>query len=87
MSHQILEFVESLKIKILNSSPYYGQVESSNKTLIKLVIIYNNDLEYGAHKTGNQWKHEGHEGFRLIRASWRITTIRPVFWCIMIHCV
>jgi hypothetical protein len=39
MSHQVREFVESLKIKLLSSSPYYaqanGQVESSNKTLIK----------------------------------------------------
>jgi transposase InsO family protein len=41
MSHQVHEFAESLKIKLLSSSPYYaqsnGQVESSNKTLIKLI--------------------------------------------------
>jgi MinD superfamily P-loop ATPase len=41
MSHQIREFIESLKIKILSSLPYYahanGQTESSNKTLIKLI--------------------------------------------------
>jgi IS30 family transposase len=41
MSHQFKEYANSLKIKILNSSPYYaqtnGQVESSNKTLIKLI--------------------------------------------------
>jgi hypothetical protein len=41
MSHQVCEFVESLKIKLLSSSPYYaqanGQAESSNKTLIKLI--------------------------------------------------
>jgi transposase InsO family protein len=41
MSHQVHEFVESLKIKLLSSSPYYaqanGQAESSNKTLIKLI--------------------------------------------------
>jgi transposase InsO family protein len=41
MSHQVHEFVKSLKIKLLSSSPYYtqanGQVESSNKTLIKLI--------------------------------------------------
>jgi hypothetical protein len=40
MSHQVCEFAESLKIKLLSSSPYYaqanGQAESSNKTLIKL---------------------------------------------------
>jgi IS30 family transposase len=41
MSHQVCEFVESLKIKLLSSSPYYaqanGQTESSNKSLIKLI--------------------------------------------------
>jgi transposase InsO family protein len=41
MSHQVREFAESLKIKILSSTPYYaqanGQAESSNKTLIKLI--------------------------------------------------
>jgi transposase InsO family protein len=40
MSHQVCEFAESLKIKLLSSLPYYsqvnGQTESSNKTLIKL---------------------------------------------------
>jgi hypothetical protein len=38
---QIREFVDSYKIKLLNSSPYYAQAnsqaESSNKTLIKLI--------------------------------------------------
>jgi hypothetical protein len=41
MSHQIHEFVESLKIKLLSSSLYYAQVigeaESSKKTLIMLI--------------------------------------------------
>jgi hypothetical protein len=41
MSLQVHEFAESLKIKLLSSSPYYakdnGQAESSNKTLIKLI--------------------------------------------------
>jgi hypothetical protein len=36
MSHQFKEFADSLKIKLLNSSPYYAQaneqVESSNKS-------------------------------------------------------
>jgi transposase InsO family protein len=40
MSHQVCEFAESLKIKLLSSSPYYahanGRAKSSNKTLIKL---------------------------------------------------
>jgi hypothetical protein len=41
MSHQFKEFAGPLKIKLMNSLPYYaqanGQAESSNKTLIKLV--------------------------------------------------
>jgi transposase InsO family protein len=41
MSKEVREFAESYKIKLLNSSPYYGQAngqaESSNKTLIKLI--------------------------------------------------
>jgi hypothetical protein len=41
MSHQVHKFAESLKIKLVSSSPYYaqanGQAESSNKTLIKLI--------------------------------------------------
>jgi IS30 family transposase len=41
MSHQVRDFAESLKIKLLSSLPYYthanGQAESSNKTLIKLI--------------------------------------------------
>jgi hypothetical protein len=37
MFHQVHEFAKSLKIKLLSSSPYYAQAESSNKTLIKLI--------------------------------------------------
>jgi hypothetical protein len=41
MSHQVREFAESLKFKLLSSSPYYaqanGQAKSSNKTIIKLI--------------------------------------------------
>jgi transposase InsO family protein len=41
MSHQFKEFARSLKIKLMNSSPYYaqanGQAESSNKVLIRLI--------------------------------------------------
>jgi hypothetical protein len=41
ISHQFKEFAGTMKIKLLSSSPYYaqinGQVESSNKTLIKLI--------------------------------------------------
>jgi hypothetical protein len=41
MSHQFREFTESMKIKLLNSSPYYvqanGQAKASNKVLIKII--------------------------------------------------
>jgi hypothetical protein len=41
MSHQFREFMESMKIKLLNSSLYYtqanGQAEASNKVLIKII--------------------------------------------------
>jgi transposase InsO family protein len=41
MSQQFREFMESMKIKLLNSSPYYvqtnGQAEASNKVLIKII--------------------------------------------------
>jgi hypothetical protein len=41
VSGQVREFIESYKIKLLNSFPYYaqanGQAESSNKTLIKFI--------------------------------------------------
>jgi hypothetical protein len=41
MSQQVCEFTESLKIKLLSSSPYYAQAnvqtEPSNKILIKLI--------------------------------------------------
>jgi transposase InsO family protein len=41
MSQQFREFARSLRIKFLNSSPYYaqpnGQAEASNKSLIQLI--------------------------------------------------
>jgi hypothetical protein len=41
LSNQFREFAESMKIKLLNSSPYYaqanGQAEASNKVLIKII--------------------------------------------------
>jgi transposase InsO family protein len=41
VSGQVWEFIESYKMKLINSSPYYAQdnaqAESSNKTLIKLI--------------------------------------------------
>jgi hypothetical protein len=41
VAKEVCDFVNSYGIKLLNSSPYYGQAngqaESSNKTLIKLI--------------------------------------------------
>jgi transposase InsO family protein len=41
VSAQVREFIESYKIRLFNSSPYYaqanGQAKSNNKTLIKLI--------------------------------------------------
>jgi transposase InsO family protein len=37
VSSQVREFIESYKLRLLNSSPYYAQAKSSNKTLIKLI--------------------------------------------------
>jgi hypothetical protein len=41
MSHQFREFAEFMKIKLLNSSPYYAQAnsqaEAGNKVLIKII--------------------------------------------------
>jgi hypothetical protein len=41
MSHHFREFVESMKIKLMNSSPYYAQancqVKARNKVLIKII--------------------------------------------------
>jgi hypothetical protein len=41
MSHQFREFADSMKIKLLNYSPYYaqanGQAEARNKVLIKII--------------------------------------------------
>jgi hypothetical protein len=41
MSYQFRDFAESMKIKLMNSSPYYaqanGQTEASNKVFIKII--------------------------------------------------
>jgi hypothetical protein len=52
MSHQFREFAESMKIKLLNFSPYYaqanGQAEASNKVLIIITILRNLLIHIGA---------------------------------------
>jgi transposase InsO family protein len=63
MSHQVHEFTESLKIKLLSSSSYYaqanGQAESSNKTLIKLIKkkIKENPKRWHEVLSGALWAH------------------------------
>jgi hypothetical protein len=37
-----------------------------------------------AYESRERWKHAGHEGFRQVRTSVRIITLRHVFWYIMI---
>jgi transposase InsO family protein len=63
MSHQVRDFVESLKIKLLSSSPYYTQAnseaKSSNKTLIKLIKkkIEENPKRWHEVLSGALWAH------------------------------
>jgi hypothetical protein len=63
ISHQVREFAESLKIKLISSSPYYaqanGQAESSNKTLINLrkKKIEENHKRWPEVLSGALWTH------------------------------
>jgi hypothetical protein len=63
MSHQFREFMESLKIKLLNSSPYYvqanGQAEASNKVLIKIIKkrIKDNSRKWHEKLSEALWAH------------------------------
>jgi hypothetical protein len=58
-----LEFAESLKIKLLNSSPYYaqanGQAEASNKVLIKIIKkrIKDNQRKWHEKLSEALWAH------------------------------
>jgi hypothetical protein len=67
MSHQFREFTESVKIKLLNSSPYYaqvnGQAETSNKVLIKIIKKRIKD--------NPRWWHK-----KLLEALWAHRTSR-----------
>jgi hypothetical protein len=69
MSHRFREFTESMKIKLLNSSPYYaqanGQAEASNKVLIKII-------EKRIKDNPRRW-HE-----KLLEALWAHRTSRHV---------
>jgi hypothetical protein len=63
MSHQFREVVASMKIKMLNSSPYYlqanGQAEASNKVMIKIIKMRINDNLRRWHKKLSEamWAH------------------------------
>jgi hypothetical protein len=63
VSGQVRDFIESYKIRLLNSSSYYaqtnGQAESSNKTLIKLIEkkIDNNPRRWHAVLSEALWAH------------------------------
>jgi hypothetical protein len=63
MSKEVREFVESYRIKLLNSSPYYAQAnrqaESSNRTLISLVKKKISDHPKHWHKvlSEDSWAH------------------------------
>jgi hypothetical protein len=64
MSHQFREFAESMKIKLMNSSPYYaqanGQAEASNETLIKIINkrIQDNPRRWLEKLLGALWAHK-----------------------------
>jgi transposase InsO family protein len=63
VSGQVRDFIESYKIRLLNSSSYYaqtnGQAESSNKTLIKLIEkkIDNNPRRWHEVLSEALWAH------------------------------
>jgi hypothetical protein len=63
MSHQFREFTESMRIKLMNSSPYYaqanGQAEASNKVLIKInkKRIENNPRKWLENLSEALWAH------------------------------
>jgi hypothetical protein len=63
MSHQFREFTDSMKIKLVNSSPYYaqanGQAEASNKVLIKIIKkrIKDNPMRWHEKLLEALWTH------------------------------
>jgi hypothetical protein len=74
MSHQFREFVESMKIKLMNSSPYYvqanGQAKASNKVLIKIIKKRIEDSPRRWHEKLSEalWAHRtsGHGATKVI---------------------
>jgi hypothetical protein len=73
MSHQFREFTESMKFKLLNSSPYFvqanGQAETSNKVLIKIIKkrIKDNSRRWHEKLSEALWAHRtsGHRATKV----------------------
>jgi hypothetical protein len=59
MSKEVREFAELYRIKLLNSSPYYAQAKSSNRTLINLIKKKISDNPKHWHKILSEalWAH------------------------------
>jgi hypothetical protein len=59
MSKEVREYAELYRIMLLNSSPYYAQAESSNRTLISLVKNKISDNPKNWHKILSEalWAH------------------------------
>jgi hypothetical protein len=80
MSHQFMEFTEPMKIKLLNSSPYYaqanGQVEASNKVLIKIIKKRIKDTPRRWHKKLSEalWAHRTSK-----HGATKVTPFEPVY--------
>jgi transposase InsO family protein len=72
-SHQFREFMESMKIELLNSSPYNvqanGQAEASNKVLIKIIKkrIKDNPRRWHEKLSKALWAHSTsrHRGMKV----------------------
>jgi hypothetical protein len=76
MSHQIREFTKSMKIKLLNTSPYYAQAEASNKVLIKIIKkrIKDNLRRWHEKLSEALWAHR-----TLIHGATKVTPFELVY--------
>jgi hypothetical protein len=80
MSHQFREFTESMKIKLLNSSPYYaqtnGQAKASNNVLIKIIKkrIKDNPRKWHEKLSEALWAHR-----TSIHGAMKVTPLELVY--------
>jgi hypothetical protein len=80
MSHQFREFMESMKIKLLNSSPYYaqanGQAKASNNVLIKIIKkrIKDNPRKWHEKLSEALWAHRA-----SIHGAMKVTPFELVY--------